>query len=317
MKTTSGVCGTHLIDDKSGIIKRNSLNDAANRRREVDEEAGVVCNEMGAMKQANRGDSTSTILSTDSGVSCFDLESISIAAAALPNSLPPHPRLPKSGHVTHIQQSTIKLNSLSPSSEATITTTSPSSQSQMARLARPEENDDEDYYNDDDLIIDSSSSDTHNKTDFDDSANLNESKLMFRKQNNIRVKQSSDQNLPKHLKTLKSLNLNTPSTATSHQQQQQQLEEVPQASQPPQPSIRKPLIKIKSTTLKNESVRLTATEIPNLVASAQQPALDNFDSTINSAQGVDSSASTTTNADEDSHQRMMLVNLIHATMDAT
>lgn len=93
---SSGLPGTHqLADDKSGIIKRNSLNDAANRRREVDEAGGVGGGvgeaSLGVIRPANRGDSTSTILSTDSGVSCFDLESISIAAP----SLPPHPRLVK------------------------------------------------------------------------------------------------------------------------------------------------------------------------------------------------------------------------------
>jgi hypothetical protein len=129
--------------------------------------------------------------------------------------------------------------------------------------------------------------------------------LMFRKQNNIRVK--NEQNLPKHLKNLK----------LQQQQQQQQhfdinnnntttTENVEQ--QPPPPTqLRKPLIKIKSTTtLKNESVRVQASELP-------PQATSNFDPTINSAH----MAVTVNPDDDDSHQRMMLVNLIHATMDAT
>ena len=70
-------------------------------------------------------------------------------------------------------------------------------------------------------------------------------------------------------------------------------------------SQRKPMIKIKSTTLKNESVRIQANEISNNSTPA------NFDNTVNSAH------SNASNPDDDSHQRMMLVNLIHATMDAT
>lgn len=103
---TGGVCANNhhnqLIDDKNSIIKRNSLNDAANRRREVDQDGnGGVGGDMppvnACIRPANRGDSTSTILSTDSGVSCFDLESISSAAAPpiTPSLPPPHPRLAK------------------------------------------------------------------------------------------------------------------------------------------------------------------------------------------------------------------------------
>lgn len=178
----------NTANDAASIVKRNSLNDAANRRRgELEEEN---------MKAANRGDSTSTILSTDSGVSCFDLESISIGVGA---------HRPVKGAVTTVQQSTIKLNVLSPSSSPSSSssysssspstspsnfvtssssssdkpTSSSSSSSEancgydMVRLAHQEENDYEDYYNDDDLIIDSSASIDPNRNGSTESNNNN------------------------------------------------------------------------------------------------------------------------------------------------
>lgn len=357
----------NTANDAASIVKRNSLNDAANRRRgELEEEN---------MKTANRGDSTSTILSTDSGVSCFDLESISIGVGA---------HRPVKGAVTTVQQSTIKLNVLSPSSSPSSSssysssspstspsnfvissssssdkpTSSSSSSSEancgydMVRLAHQEENDDEDYYNDDDLIIDSSASIDPNRNGSTESSNNNnnESKtinnnagtmnediynnsngvnnpasdlnrqLMFRKQNNIRVKQSNDQNLPKHLRNLKQQQQQQNTSTNSHQfdMNNNQTNEfydyngvTPTSNNTTNTntnnnsSQRKPMIKIKSTTLKNESVRIQANEISNNSTPA------NFDNTVNSAH------SNASNPDDDSHQRMMLVNLIHATMDAT
>ena len=142
--------------------------------------------------------------------------------------------------------------------------------------------------------------------------------LMFRKQNNIRVKQSNDQNLPKHLRNLKQQQQQQNTTTNSHQfdMNNNQTNEfydyngvTPTSNNTKtntnNSSQRKPMIKIKSTTLKNESVRIQANEISNNSTPA------NFDTTVNSAH------SNTSNPDDDSHQRMMLVNLIHATMDAT
>lgn len=166
-----------------------------------------------------------------------------------------------------------------------------------------------------------------NNSDNSISANIldiNNRQLMFRKQNNIRIKQSSEHNLPKHLKNLKSGQQQLQSQPNLNQQQQQQNFDLnnnnnnsnsnnhtPSAEyydyvnrtadvneQAPPVVTRKPLVKIKSTTVKNESVRVQCEEILNNTTSS------NFDPTVNSAQ-------------TDSEQHLILVNLIHATMDAT
>lgn len=146
--------------------------------------------------------------------------------------------------------------------------------------------------------------------------------LMFRKQNNIRVK--NEQNLPKHLKNLKlqqqqqqqqnyqhfDINNNSTMTIFSEPTTEHFNGETAIQSQQPQSQIRKSLIKIKSTTLKNESVRVQANEIPSTASTTETT---HFDSTVNSAH----SAATINPDSDETNQRMMLVNLIHATMDAT
>lgn len=265
----------HATEEKHPIAKRNSLNDRP-----------------GSMKPSliNQtrfnffADSTSTILSTDSGVSNCDNNQISFSQESITKHspvkiIPKHmsPSSPTSSSYSSTSNDPIYSNlSMSSSSSSNC------SKYDTIKNYKPL---DEDFYEDDDIAeVDETKTSELNTSACD-------SNFMFKKIPNFRVKQPSSENIKLIKANFESLDAKAIEIKTDSSKV----------------CVRKPLIRIRPTNLKNEAARLRSENVFCNSLNSDS----NYDSSVDSAQ------MSTNGLSLDNHHRMILVNLLHTTLDST
>lgn len=263
----------HCAEEKHPIAKRNSLNDRP---------GSLKPSLMNQTKVNFFADSTSTILSTDSGVSNCDNNQISFSQESITKNSPvkiiPKNMSPSSPASSSYSSNEPIYSNLSISSSSS----SNCSKYDTIKNYKPL---DEDFYEDDDIA----ETDQTKNTDLNTSAC--DSNFMFKKIPNFRVKQQTSDNIKLIRANFESMDTKTDEPKNDDSKM----------------LVRKPLIRIRPTNFKNEAARIRSENLLDQTFSMD----GNYDSSVESANMSLNGLSL------DNHHRMVLVNLLHTTLDST
>ncbi|RNA02114.1 pleckstrin homology domain-containing family G member 5-like isoform X1, partial [Brachionus plicatilis] len=258
----------HCGQDKHAIAKRNSLNERP---------AAIKPSLVNQTRMNFFADSTSTILSTDSGVSNCDHNQISFSQESIGKHSPAKmiakntsPSSPTASSYSSTSNEPIYSNlSMSSSSSSNC------SKYDTIKSFKPL---DEDFYEDEDIADETSATELN--------ASACDSNFMFKKIPNFRVKQPSSENIKLIRANFESVEAKVSDA---------------KGESGGRVSVRKPLVRIRPTNFRNEAARV----------SSQNVFGSNFDSSVDSAQ------QSVNGVTLDQHHRMILVNLLHTTLDST